>query len=162
MESVRVIFTRNWLPGSRLIRARTWSRWSHVALIDGDEVVEAAMFAGVRSTPLADLIAASSAYSIQHLPVRDAATFIAAVRSQIGAGYDWPGALGIGLRLDLERSKWYSCAELLAWAAHETGQPWFRPDRIGRVTPEHLWMLAPYQPASARYLMSGKEMRSSA
>lgn len=142
-QSVRIIFTRNWLPGSLLIRAATWSRWSHCALIVGDEVIESVMGYGVRRRALADLIAASSAHNCADLPVQDAAAVIEAAETQIGARYDWTGALGIALRLvRQDRDAWF-CSELLAWAAYASGSPWFRRDRIGRVTPEHLWMLAP-------------------
>ena len=49
---------RNWWPdmrvllcttdkiGSRIIRAVTWSRWSHAAIIDGDEIIEAGRVVG--------------------------------------------------------------------------------------------------------------------
>lgn len=145
-QSIQVVFTRSWLPGSWLIRALTGSRWSHCALIVGDEVIEAAMGAGVRRRPLAELIAASSAHSIVDLPVQDAAAVIAAAESQIGQRYDWLGAFGVALRRCWhERDAWF-CSELVAWSADKAGSPWFRRDRIWRVTPEHLWMLAPVNP----------------
>lgn len=143
-QSVRVVFTRSLLPGSLLIRAITWSRWSHCALVVGDEVIESAMFAGVRRRPLAELIAASSAHSIVDLPVQDAAAVVAAAESQIGRSYDWAGALGLALRRGWQDRRAWFCSELVAWAADAAGSPWFRRNRIGRVTPEHLWMLAPF------------------
>jgi hypothetical protein len=144
-QSVQVVFTRSWLPGSLLIRAVTWSRWSHCALVDGEEVIEAAMFGGVRRRPLAELLAANSAHRIEHLPVQDAAATIAAARSQLGKGYDWLGALGLALRGNWQNRQAWFCSELIAWAADHAGSPWFRRNRIRRVTPEHLWMLAPFE-----------------
>lgn len=38
---MRVLFCTSKLPGAVLIRAITWSDWSHVALIDGEEAIEA-------------------------------------------------------------------------------------------------------------------------
>lgn len=143
MQSVQIIYTRNWLPGSLLIRLLTWSRWSHVALVVNDQVIEAAIGVGVRRRPLEELVAASSAWSIQALPVRDASALIAAVESQIGMPYDYLGALGIALRGNWQECRAWFCSELIAWAADHAGSPWFRRERIRRVTPEHLWMLAP-------------------
>lgn len=142
-QVVRVVFTRSWMPGSLLIRAITWSRWSHCALVVGDEVIESAMGAGVRRRSLRELLASSSAYSIVSLPVRDAEAVVAAAESQIGRRYDWAGAFGLALRHGWQDRRAWFCSELLAWAADEAGSPWFRRNRIGRVTPEHLWMLAP-------------------
>lgn len=145
MQTVRILFTRSWLPGSWLIRAITWSRWSHCALVVGDEVIESAMFAGVRRRPLVDLIEGSSAYSIVELPVRDADAVIRAAESQIGRRYDWAGVFGLALRGGWQDRRAWFCSELVAWAADAAGSPWFRRNRIGRVTPEHLWMLAPVE-----------------
>lgn len=142
-QSVRVVFTRSWLPGSWLIRALTWSRWSHCALIVGDEVIEAAMGAGVRRRPLAGLIAASSAHSIVDLPVQDAAALIRAARSQIGKPYDWPAVAGLILRRNWQETDAWFCSELIAWAAAVTGQPFFRAEFTWRIYPRHLWMLPP-------------------
>ena len=36
---MRVLFCTSKLPGAVLIRAITWSDWSHVALIDGEEAI---------------------------------------------------------------------------------------------------------------------------
>lgn len=82
------------------------------------------MGAGVRRRPLAELIAAAE--------------------SQIGRRYDWAGALGLALRRGWQDRRAWFCSELVAWAADAAGSPWFRRNRIGRVTPEHLWMLAPF------------------
>ena len=51
--SVQVIFTRSHAIGSLLLRTALWSPWSHCAIVDGEEVIEAAAFGGVRARPLA-------------------------------------------------------------------------------------------------------------
>ena len=38
---MRVLLCTTDKIGSRIIRAVTWSRWSHAAIIDGDEIIEA-------------------------------------------------------------------------------------------------------------------------
>jgi len=53
------------------------------------------------------------------------------------------GVFGLALRRSWQDKRAWFCSELVAWAAAEAGSPWFRRERIGRVTPEHLWMLAP-------------------
>lgn len=66
--TVRVVFTRNHSPGSVLLRALLWSKWSHCAIVDGDHVIEAAAFHGVRERQLSDLLAGSSKWEIVDFP----------------------------------------------------------------------------------------------
>lgn len=49
--TVRVVFCRKHHVGSLLLRAFLWSGWSHCAIIDGDEVIEAVAPDGVRARP---------------------------------------------------------------------------------------------------------------
>ena len=56
---MRVLFCTSKLPGAAIIRAVTWSDWSHVAIIDGEEVIEAT-WPAVRITPLAAQDAATA------------------------------------------------------------------------------------------------------
>lgn len=142
-EQVRIVFTRNWLPGSLMIRAATWSRWSHVGIIDGEYVIESAVFVGVRRRPLVELIRESSAHAFSALPAKDARLVIEAARSQVGKPFDYMGIVGLAFRGNWQRRRSWFCSELAAWSSQAGGKPWFRRDRIGRVTPEHLWMLAP-------------------
>ena len=83
--TVRVVFCRKHHVGSLLLRAFLWSGWSHCAIIDGDEVIEAVAPDGVRARPLADLLAESSRFEVLDFPARDPAAVIAAARAQIGA-----------------------------------------------------------------------------
>ncbi len=46
--SIQVIFGRNNLPFSWLIRIVTWSRWSHCGIVINDKVFEARVFKGVK------------------------------------------------------------------------------------------------------------------
>ena len=139
---MRVIFCTSRLPGAVMIRAVTWSEWSHVALVDSDEVIEAT-WPAVRVTPLAEVIAKHSAHVIVDLPCRSSADIIAAARSQVGKGYDLTALFGLLTRRDWqEPDKWF-CSELVAWAFSQGGSPMFRPEAMHRITPQHLWMLAP-------------------
>jgi len=143
MGTVRLLFSSSKSPLGALICAATWSRWSHVALIDGDEVVEATPFYGVRRIKLADAIGQAKEAATVELPAREPQRIIGAARSQLGKPYDWTAVLGLGLRRDWQgRDAWF-CSELIAWSAAEAGEPWYRCESLRRVTPQHLWMLPP-------------------
>ena len=136
---IRVIFTRRHHIGTIVLRAFLWSKWSHCAIIDGDEVIEAAAPDGVRTRPLADLIAESSRYEIMDFPARNPAAVIAAARAQIGAPYDWGGVVGIGFRRRWQDHDAWFCSELIAAAFADAGEPLVRVD-AWRITPRDLYL----------------------
>lgn len=142
---MRVLFCTSKLPGAVLIRAVTWSQWSHVALIDGEEVIEAT-WPAVRIAPLSDVIAKHSAHTIVDLPCQSAGEIIKAARSQVGKPYDLTALFGVLMHRNWQESGSWFCSELVAWAFAQGGSPLFRPDSLHRVTPQHLWMLAPEPP----------------
>ncbi len=74
---MRVLFCTSKLPGAALIRAVTWSDWSHVAIVDGEEVIEAT-WPAVRVVPLAEVIAKHSRHILVDIPCDDPAAVIAA------------------------------------------------------------------------------------
>lgn len=139
MSAVRVVFTRRHTLGSVLLRAALWSAWSHCALIDGDEIIEAAAGSGVRARPLAELIAESSEWEIIEIPVRNPAAVIAAARSQIGKPYDWRGVIGIGFRRRWQDEDAWFCSELVAYAFEAAGDLLFRAKRW-RIRPPDLYI----------------------
>lgn len=137
MQHVRIIFTRRHNVFSLALRTFLWSAWSHCAIVDGDQVVEAVTFHGVRVRPLADLVADSSKYLIVDVSVNDAAAVVAAARSQVGKGYDWFGCLGIALRRRWQDAANWFCSELVAWSFQEGGTPLFVTE-AWRITPRDL------------------------
>lgn len=139
MGAVRVIFTRRRHPGSLLLRVALWSSWSHCAIVDGDQVIEAAATGGVRVRPLADLVAESSRTQLLEIPTRDPASVIAAARSQVGKPYDWLGVVGIGFRRRWQDADRWFCSELIAWAFQAAGSPIFRV-HAWRITPRDLFI----------------------
>lgn len=143
MLSVRVLFSTTRLPLSVAIRTFTWSRWSHVAVVDGDSVIEAVALHGVRRAPLADALSRSADFAIADLPARDPQAVIDAAASQIGKPYDYSALAGLALRRDWQSDDAWFCSELVAWAFDATGQPLVRPEFRRRVYPQHLWMLPP-------------------
>lgn len=139
MSAVLVIFTRRHHPGSLLLRVALWSSWSHCAIVDGDQVIEAAALGGVRARPLADLVAESSRTAVLEIPARDPASVIAAARSQVGKPYDWMGVIGIGVRRRWQDNDRWFCSELIAWAFERSGWPLFR-GQPWRITPRDLYL----------------------
>ena len=137
---MKVLFCTSMLPGAALIRAVTWSDWSHVALVDGEEVIEAT-WPAVRVASLADVIAKHSRYIVADIPCADPAAVIAAARSQVGKPYDLTALFGLLAHRDWQEPDRWFCSELVAWSFQQGGSPLFRPDAMHRVTPQHLWML---------------------
>lgn len=146
MSTIRLLFSTTANPASALIRAVTWSRWSHVALVDGDTVIEARAFKGVVRSPLIEAIGRANHYCLVDLPCRDPAVVLAAAAGQLCKPYDYLAVLGLGLRRDWQEEDAWFCSELIAWAFDRAGQPLFRADSLRRVTPENLWMLSPVAP----------------
>ena len=101
--------------GAAIIRAVTWSDWSHVAIIDGEEVIEAT-WPAVRVVPLADVIVKHSRFVVADIPCQDPAAVIAAARSQIGKPYDLTAIFGMLARRDWQEADAWFCSELTAWA----------------------------------------------
>ncbi|ARS57413.1 hypothetical protein BC427_15600 [Ralstonia solanacearum FJAT-91] len=154
MSSVQLLFTTTNGPLGWGIRVCTWSAWSHVALVAGDQVIESMPGHGVRRVPLAGAIQCADRYELATMPARDPARIIEAAASQIGKPYDYEAICGLGLHRDWQQADAWFCSELLAWSFHQAGEPLFRADCVRRVTPQHLWMLAPLnQQASANVLL---------
>lgn len=146
MGTVKVLFCTSQLPGAVVIRGVTWSQWSHCALIDGDEVVEAA-WPKVRASKLADVIAAHTSWAIVEFPCEDPAAAIAAARSQIGKPYDLMGAVGLAFHRDWQNEGQWWCSDLLTWAIMKGGTIIFRVEEIKRTTPG--WLFLPNFPILA-------------
>lgn len=138
--TVRLLFTRRHALGSLFLRTALWSSWSHVAIIDGDEVIEATG-SGVRVWPLRHAIADASEHEIVAVPCTVPDGVIAAARSQIGKPYDWGGVLGIGFRRRWQDEGRWFCSELVAWAFHHAGVPIVRV-QAWRITPRDLYLPA--------------------
>ena len=142
IQSVQILFTRRRMIGSLLIRSVTWSAFSHVEIVVGDQVIGANMRTGVSLTPLKERLEKSSYAAMVNLPCQDAQAVKQAALSMVGAGYDYLGLFGILLHSDrFDRKARFFCSEFVAWAFEKAGTPLIRPEIIGRVTPQHLWML---------------------
>lgn len=143
MQTIRLLFSTTGNPFSYLIRTATWSRWSHVSLVDGADVIEAVAIHGVRRISLDERIHAAKDFAFSELPCVDRQIVLAAAESQIGKPYDYTAVVGMGLHRDWHEMDAWFCSELVAWAFEEGKSGLFRGESLNRITPEHLWMLKP-------------------
>lgn len=150
-RSVEILFTRRATIGSDLIRALTWSPFSHVDIIVRKDrlapvreafVIGAEAVAGVVRRPLAERLATASRAAIMHIACEHSDEVEHAAASQLGKPYDWRGLLGLGVRRRWQDDDKWFCSELVAWAFEQAGHRLFRPDTHSRITPQHLWLLA--------------------
>jgi hypothetical protein len=131
---VTVIFTKrrwnllSWLIRWSVPRSRfAFSLSSHCLIDVGDTVIEASMLYGVRETPRDVALKGATIVKITNYQVPDPAAGIAWARAQIGAPYDWRGAMGLGLapfRNWAQEDKWF-CFELAAGVLRAAGRPVF-------------------------------------
>lgn len=144
MSTINLLFCTNPTnPLSWLIRAGSWSKWSHVAIVDGTSIIEAIAIDGVVRTPLAKRQQQDPSWWISSLPCANPSAVINAAATQIGKPYDYTGVLGVGLHRDWQQSDRWFCSELVAWAFSQGGSPLFRHHANRRVTPQDLWMIQP-------------------
>ena len=141
MDQVQLLFSRTNSIESYAVRMMSWSRWSHVALVHGDAIVEAVPGVGVRRTSFVEAIRDVSDARIVSLPGIDEERIFELMCSQIGKPYDWGAVFGIALHRDWQNDEKWFCSELIAWAFAKAGDPLFREEVIHRITPEHLWMV---------------------
>lgn len=139
---LRIAFCRGTRLSSRLIQILTWSRWSHVALIDDDEVVEA-LWPRVGVTALSDLLSRYSEVIIAEWPGIDGGPILEAARSQEGKPFDWKALFGFLFHRDWQDPNAWFCSELVAWSFTQAGVPLYRREAMDRITPQDLWVLEP-------------------
>jgi len=137
---MRIMFCTSDKIGARLIRAVTWSSFSHVCILDGDEAIEA-VWPRVRCVPISEVIWSHTRYAIVDITCPDDAAGIAWARAQIGKPYDLFGMIGLGLNHNWQDdAKWW-CSEHLTGTVLAAGRQIFREGMMHRITPQHLWML---------------------
>lgn len=143
MSTLSLLFCNARDPLSLAIRAFTWSRWSHVAIIDGYNAIEALAPDGVTMTETQEVLLRSREFELVELPCRNPQAVREAASSQVGKPYDYTALLGLALRRNWQAEDAWFCSELIAWAFMQAGEPLFRAECLRRVTPQHLWMLGP-------------------
>lgn len=138
---VRLLFSRRHHPGSWLIRAVSWSEWSHVEImLDDGRLLGAAAPHGVQFVTLEERLAIASQAAMACYP----GDFDAGMRwaeGQIGKPYDYTGVVGLGLHRDWEDDSAWWCSEFAGEFLKQAGFEPYRAAAIKRLTPQHLFML---------------------
>lgn len=127
-----IVFGRSDSIASAAIRLVTWSRWSHVGILSGGFVIEATALKGVIKTPLDEF---TSRYTEIEFAEMEGDT--SNIESYIGAKYDWSAIFGIFFRTGWQDQNKWVCSELIAEHC-----PFIRKERVGRFTPEHVFMVS--------------------
>lgn len=140
---IQLLFTRKRTVSSFVIRAFCGSLWSHVALVDGEHVIEAVGLHGVRRVPWAEALRGTSHHTLVDFIEADPVPVLRAAKAQVGKPYDFKAIFGLWLRSGWDETDAWFCSELVAWALEQGGHRLFRTKDIPRVTQQHLWMLAP-------------------
>lgn len=138
---MKLMFCSSNLIGALLIKAVTWSKWSHVAILIDDKTAIEAVHPAVRYVGVSNLKAKYKHWCIVDVPVHDEAAAIEYAKSQIAKPYDYTALAGIFFHRDWgDPANWY-CAELAASTVVNGGFRLFRRKFINRIVPQHLWML---------------------
>lgn len=139
---MQMAFCRSSSPISWGIRVVTWSPWSHVAILNGNDVVEA-VYPRVCTSTLDKLLAKYDEVQVVAMPCARPDLAWAAALSQVGKPYDVLADLGILIHHQWDHTDKWICSELAVWVIAQGGTELFRPDLQGRITPGNLWMLEP-------------------
>lgn len=134
MEKLPIIFARSNQIGSLAIRLFTWSRFSHVGIIDGEYVIEAVGSKGVIRTPIAYFKARYSYTEEAYFYCDNVEHSLNLARAEIGRGYDWLAIFGHILRRRWDKPNRWVCSELIAYASQRV-----RPSRISSYSPEDVF-----------------------
>lgn len=145
-----VAFTRSRDIGSVLIRLATWSRWSHVAVVEEaciedidihSTVIDSTFLnGGVKRRSVYDLLHKATEWAYVEIDTPDDEQAYKLLESQLGKKYDVTGILGIAFRRKWEQDDKWFCNELFEWVLLKLGMPRFRED-VWRLTPQHSWMV---------------------
>lgn len=138
---MQIVFCNSNMIGSWIIRKLTFSKWSHVAILDGEDVIEA-VWPRVRRTSFKHLVESHKDFEVVDITVGSDVSALAFASSQIGKRYDWRALFGLVTPTrDWERPEEWDCAELVAASInYGSTVPLFRDK--ARVTPQMLYLLS--------------------
>lgn len=145
-NKVQILFAEGRKIFSRLIKAVTWSRFSHVGMIDetGEYVYEAEAFMGVVKTPINEFVERYNGRVVREdYNCDNPKNAFAFMESQLGKSYDYSAIFGILFKTDIDKENAWFCSELVVRSIEEGGTSYFRPDYESRITPEDLWKVNP-------------------
>jgi len=136
------LFSRSHMIGSYLIRLKTWSDWSHCALLTPDNtVIESVWPSGVREIPYDEWVQGKTKIDKKERIVPDETKTIAFLRSKIGKKYDTFAIIGIAIERNWrDPNEWY-CSELNEAALAAGGLEIFDPLVTKFISPENRWII---------------------
>lgn len=153
---VRLLFSANSGPFSKVIRTATWGDYSHVDFIYESVTLDttrndhgypvfhhnplllgATFGKGVCLREMPKVIETSTKYAIAEVDVSPMALEYAA--SQLGKKYDYLALVGFPLRKDIEDQDRWFCTELVTWAIERAGLDMFT-EKVSRITPRDLYI----------------------
>lgn len=144
-NKVSLLFSKRAMIGSWLIRAFTWSNFSHVEFVTDDATLIGANIPhGVEEIHIQDRLAIADEAWMMDIPCDKAEEVITWARSQKGKKYDYVGLMNFLIHRDIsEKEKWF-CSELVSAGFEACGVPLFRKGDAFRITPQQVWQL-PYE-----------------
>ena len=136
---MRVLIARNNRVGSLLIRAGTFSKWSHAAIyLDDGTVIDTTLSTGVRALPFLDWLDHYPVWTVVNLPLPDEAAAELFALAQVGKPYDWTALFGLVLQRNYQEDDSWFCSELVEAALVAGGRKRFR-DSVSHITPQQTW-----------------------
>lgn len=138
---MKLMFCSSNLPGSALIRAVTWSKWSHVVTLINNTTAIEAVYPEVRLVSIEYLKKKYSKWCVVDVPVPNEKAAIEYLLLQVGKPYDLTALIGLLIHRDWAQDTDWWCSELAAAGVEAGGRKIFRHGAINRVVPQHLWML---------------------
>lgn len=145
-STVNILFAEGHKIFSKLIMRVTWSRFSHVGIVDetGEYVYEAEAFMGVVKTPMKSFIERYNGKVVREtFRCESPEKAYAFINAQLGKSYDYMGILGFIFKTSWQSKDSWFCSELISKAMEEGGTPLFRKEYDSRITPEDLWKVNP-------------------
>lgn len=134
---VKLLFSKSRLPGSYLIRALTWSKYSHVEILLSDSHVIGANYPkGVERQTLEGRIKKTSKYEIYEVDA-DENMVSEFLKTQLGKPYDITAIFGILSRRDWQEPDSWFCSELVC-AAFKYAKVDLVRKPVNRITPQDL------------------------
>lgn len=135
---MKIIFATDNKPWSFLIRWFTWSRYSHVAIVNRQKVIEATLLHGVRVAPLQEFLDKyKENILICDVPKANVKKAWAFATQQLNKPYDLKAVFGLVFRKRWTDDKKWFCSELATVALYNGGATIIRKEAY-RVTPEDL------------------------
>lgn len=129
-----LLFMRSRTLLSPIIRAVTWSAWSHMAIIPArGRAFEARMGHGVIETTPGEILGRASRFQFGSVTVSPGT--LSFLLGQVGRPYDYLGVIGVWVHRDWQRDDAWDCSELPA-AACAAGGTMLTRKAFGRVTPQ--------------------------